>query len=278
MKKLTTLMVALFVVAGISFAQSNETTITQSSNNNSANVDQAGMDNIATIVQTGGNQNSATIRQSSDPAEDGVIESIIRQNGFNNTAVTNGSRKNSASSITEQVQNGNNNRAYINPAEGSSPGGNEGTTLTQVQIGNQNYATMDGSDSYRAEQYQNGFSNVAKTSGNGKNGDVYQRQVGNNNFAEANGLSFANSEQLQFGNENISDLDGIGHDGPGESYYTRQNGNSNTALLFANGNGGVLDIVQTNNQNYARVNWTTVGNSTTISQNGYGNDAIVNSN
>jgi len=278
MKKLTTLIAAFLFTAGMALAQSNETTITQVTNNNTANVDQFGADNEATITQKGGNLNVAKIEQSSDPSSAGIIISSILQDGFRNNASVIGTRKNEASSNTEQIQRGNDNIARIN--QGANLGSNRGINLTQVQIGNDNFATMTGSDSYQAEQRQNGNRNDARTSGNGKNADVFQQQNGNDNIARLNGsnFSFASSEQLQFGNRNLSILDLVGHDGPGESYLTRQDGNDNIARLNANSFGGVLDIRQTGNQNRATVAWTTTGNITNITQNGFQNTAVVNSN
>jgi len=276
MKKLTTLLVMLFFTAGMAIGQNNETTITQVTSNNSASVDQLGMDNEATITQKGGNQNVAHIDQSSDPNETGIIISTIFQDGANNDARTVGTRKNSASSETEQRQVGSENIARIN--QGLPLGTNRGTTLTQVQVGNLNFATMSGNNSYQAEQRQVGNRNDARTSGGGKNANIFQEQLGNDNIARINGLSFASSDQLQFGDRNLSILENVGHDGPGESYLTRQDGNDNDARLTANGNGGVLDVRQTGNLNTAIVDWTTSLNTTTINQNGFQNTAVVNSN
>lgn len=268
----------LLFASSMAIAQNNETDITQASDNNDAIVDQSGEANIATVTQKGVGVNTAIINQSSNPGETGIIESTIRQIGYHNTAIANGSRKNYRSSTTKQVQLGNHNRAVINP--NGNIGSNLGTALTQVQQGNQNFATMSGKNSYSAEQRQNGFSNVAKTSGNSKNADVFQKQVGNNNRAIMDGANFgyASSNQRQFGDQNVSILENVGHDGPGESYVTYQNGTLNTARLFANGYGGVLDISQISNQNSAKVTWTTPGNSTDINQTGFSNSAVVNSN
>ena len=280
LKITATFTLALIFTAGIAFGQSNETDITQLTDKNDATVQQDGEENVADILQKGANKNTATIRQSSDPSADGVIESTIRQVGFNNFAMTNASRKNDRSSTTSQKQFGNRNRAFINQDEGTSPDGNEGITLTQYQDGNRNLARMSGGDSYNAEQRQIGHRNVATTSGNGKNADVFQRQVGDDNVARQEGnMSFAGSDQIQLGDDNRSLLYGIGHEpNSNESYLTRQDGSDNLARLDANGNGGVLEVRQTGPENVAQVDWSTGYNDTFVKQNGFDNTAVVNSN
>jgi hypothetical protein len=276
MKKFLTLAFALVFMTGIAFAQNNTSTVTQSTNNNDAYIDQVGSGIDATVVQTGGNGNYASIDQHNSP-DFPTMESTVRQIGGENTATAVLSRKNSSGATSMQIQQGWRNTARINP--GAGLGSNEGSgSLIQKQFGNDNFASMSGGDSYTAEQYQDGHRNQATTSGNGKNGDVFQQQIGNDNLARTGGLRYSDSDQRQFGNNNTSLLDDIDHDGPGESYTTYQNGNNNMARLDAGGFGGVLDIRQINNQNTARVTWTTTGNSTTITQNGFGNDAVVNSN
>ena len=278
-KHVLTLAFALVFTTGMAFAQSNETSITQQTNNNDAAVTQSGQDLTATVVQTGGNQNQATLNQFNNPSELATVESTIRQVGFSNRAVADVSRKNSSGVISNQRQVGNNNDAFINA--GAGVGGNLGNgLLQQIQIGNQNLARMSGGDSYSADQYQDGFRNVALTSGNGKNANVTQRQIGNDNRAELNGstFSFASSEQIQLGNDNRSILNDVGHDGPGESYFTRQDGGDNLVRLEANGYGGALDVRQTTDMNTALVTWTSQLNTTTILQDGFSNRAVVNSN
>lgn len=279
LKHLFILAFALVFMAGTALAQKNVSDITQQSNNNDATVTQSGAELKATVVQKGGNQNKATLNQFNDPAEMASVESTIRQVGFNNNAIANVSRKNASGVISSQRQVGNNNDAFIN-ANGNI-GSNLGNgMLSQTQLGNRNLARMSGSDSYSAEQYQDGSDNVALTSGNGKNANVFQRQIGDRNRAELNGagFGFATSEQIQLGNDNRSLLNDVGHDGPGESYFNRQDGNDNLTRLDANGYGGVLDVRQTNDMNTARVTWNSALNQTTITQNGFSNKAVVDSN
>jgi len=277
MKKLTTLLFVLIFASSMAFAQSNETDITQTTNNNSANVAQDGNSNEATVVQKAGNNNTALINQySTTVSDDGDIVSTIRQVGAGNYAAANGSRKNYAGSETMQRQVGNNNVAKINQDDGV--GSNEGTSLSQVQLGSQNRAEMNGGNSYSATQHQDGFSNEAKTWGNGKNGDVTQKQYGNNNRSVAHGLSYSDALQYQDGNQNVSLLENISHDGPGEYYETHQWGFDNSATLSAGGNGGKLDIDQNGNVNSANVTWSTSMNEAVINQNGSGNSANVTSN
>jgi len=74
MKKLSTLLVALFFTAGMAFAQSND-----------ASIDQVGDDHEATISQTGA-MNSAFVEQTADAGREGsdVGEATVTQTGAEN--------------------------------------------------------------------------------------------------------------------------------------------------------------------------------------------------
>ena len=162
MKRLIMTLFVLVFAVGMGFAQSNETSVSQLSDNNEATVAQEGMDNKATVSQSAGNKNKAEVNQYNDPAKTGVIESTVEQVGSKNHAIVNASRKNNASSTTMQKQVGDNNEAFIN--QFSSLGSNLGSALTQDQQGDNNYADMKGSDNYSAEQKQIGNNNDARTS------------------------------------------------------------------------------------------------------------------
>ena len=65
MKKLFAILVAFLFAATFSFAQ-NTSTVTQTSNTNTANVNQTGSNQSSIVLQNTGNTNKATINQLTD--------------------------------------------------------------------------------------------------------------------------------------------------------------------------------------------------------------------
>ena len=132
MKKLTTLLVAFFVTAGMAFAQSNIATIDQVGDDHEAMIEQIGFSNSAYVDQTdgGGGSNGdafADISQQGDensvnllqrafygfPAESyATITQIGNNNSVEGTSATSAFYQNQPGGILEVYMEGNDNTLY----------------------------------------------------------------------------------------------------------------------------------------------------------------------
>lgn len=317
MKKLSTLIAAFLLTAGMAYAQ------------NTASVSQEGSNTVADINQSG--SNDAIITQVSAGLD---VSSYITQVGFENTAFANitapgGHKMRGASS--DQLQEGTGNTASILAQEASMDmsaiqtqigNGNQAFAVTrhdgiveQEQIGNDNYAEANVvGKAMRTKQLQYGNDNRATMSaGNASVGSTYQEQVGNGNNSAINSYSSRGSARshvntfqegdlnnviVNFGpSGNTADVDQIGDrnnalvnfesgskneanvDQFGDDNLADilQSGDDNKASQWVAGNENVVNQSQFGSGNHQRTELTGSGNVYSTNQDGNGNSAYVNS-
>lgn len=235
MKKLSTLTVALFLSAGMGFAQSNDATISQVGNNHEASIEQAGNTNIGSISVYGGSGSLTTIEQFGDFNQADMedirdnIEASQYQSGDNNTAYIGQARQNYT--IT-QVQFGDDNSATFLGHNTSSV---RGGTILQDQLGDGNTAEILGANNKNfMTQIQDGDYNVASvTGGNYSNNSTYMNQEGVENSAV---LEFVGNATY-----NSSAFTQIGDDNMG---FVSQMGENNTAAISQTGDSNTATIIQ----------------------------------
>lgn len=226
-------LAAVVFAAAITFAQSNQASVSQTGYYSTANVIQGinletlhGGGNSASLYQTGnfqyghifqlGTSNTAVLNQTdSDPAE----ESFIEQTGDFNTAYTD-----FTFGYTKQTQRGDGNTSQFDAKYGSWPAINGGI---QTQIGTANYA----------------YAGIGGTSfGN----YISQIQTGNYNNAVIDGLDQSSSGFItQFGNNNSAEFYSSGSVRLLDIYID-QSGDQNNAQLFDIGNGDAYKTVNIN--------------------------------
>ncbi|MDR9365927.1 MAG: hypothetical protein RI575_11350 [Balneolaceae bacterium] len=249
MKKLTTLLLVLVFAGTTAFAQ------------NTADVDQVGIDHEATVDQVG--SNDATINQNGGNTNLGFID----QEGDDNTAT-----------ILQPNING--------QYSGNAP---EKAKAYQYQRGNGNEAAIRQAASFSdfAQQDQWGTDLVANVKqGNNTDAESWQKQRGTGHNADTRQSSSDNaiSRQEQHGNVgdgNVADTDQINSDGASSDIY--QDGDNYAKALQRSARGTTsIDIDQFGQGNSAIVNqgkaYVDSGNDLTaiIYQDGMDNMATIN--
>lgn len=241
MKKLTALFVILLFTAGMTFAQSNDTMVEQTGDDNKATIEQIGPDNEASITQADGA--SATVNQFGSTVNEGNItfldqagENIasIQQEGDNDTRIWQGTSAYSSSAgmasgnTVTVVQSGDNRDTGVGPLQGvwifqgTDAGKATNSDASVSQDGDDNYATIfqgifGGGNATDLE------ANVVQD-GNNNEGNIRQAQ---------NAISYGDEATLtQNGSENFSSIfQGFGGGSSSENNTAKvtQTGNYNWA-------------------------------------------------
>lgn len=233
MKKLSTLTVALFLSAGMAFAQSNDATISQVGDNHDANISQTGNTNTGSISVYAG-AGSVT---------------VIEQVGNENKADIEDVRDNIDA---EQRQDGNENTAYIGQA-------GQNSIIIQLQYGDKNSATFIGHDKTSVKGNfailgQFGEGNTAEIIGANNNNEIVQNQDGDNNIASVTGYNYSENDHLlsQWGDGNSAYLE-LPDGAKNNSSTVNQTGDSNMGFVSQMGEYNVATIGQTGNSNTASI-------------------------
>jgi hypothetical protein len=255
MKKLSTLLFAFLFVTGITFAQDNTATTTQTGDENEATITQTGNLNQAEILQEGnktatqtqtGDENIAYIAQT---GEGGPGLATQTQLGSYNEATSSTRGK----VISEQTQTGDYNYASIS--------GNltQASQILQSQLGDNNQATFH-------------------VAGPGtRHVDITQTQEGNRNesyVTDFRGNPGAPVFTEQFGDDNYIDIMYDG--GQKNGFEVTQDGDMNTLNATFGGYNNWLYVDQIGNMNVATTSQSSDGNVGTVSQVGNSNVATIN--
>jgi len=283
-------MIALFVTAGVSFAQSNN-----------AALNQAGDDNIATIEQSMATESQAEVSQEGD-----LNSSIIEQSGEqNNASLSNVGDEN----IAYQVQDGAGNQQRIELW-------GDGNTYNAEQFGDENFIYLNArgtgpglfgradnggnNNDNEANIVQSGDNNMFTGAITGSNNQVDAEQNGNGN--QIGGALISGSPVAPMASYNTGALDfiasllfgnawsgnGVNVYGDGNEVDITQSGNYNTGFAFvegndnltqqyltdSNGNNAIQAVIGSDNRSVIEA----AGNYNTLlsAQLGYGNDLFLN--
>jgi hypothetical protein len=231
-------------------------------------INQLGVDNVASSVQLTGNGNEAHIRQAGDQNS-----SITKQDGSGNYLRVRQSTNHNAvgddSANTELSQTGKNNEAYVDQM-----GGNFNKVKKAVQIGDENSLKVkqDGTANLVADTRQDGKRNAIVIKQNGYENEVRKAvQDGNDNTLNVAQASYKNlvTKAESHGNGNAINIKQTGtwngqgnnlngtisgmpvteanfslHGATRQASAVVQNGNSNTAKINENGFGQSFEIYQ----------------------------------
>lgn len=235
MKKLTTLLLAFLVTAGMAFAQNNE-----------AKIDQVG-DNILGDVYQEGNSNTATIDQENLDVTFQVI-GFIEQIGRNNTAIqnqTSNASNNNRRGFADFEQLGNDNYAYLN----------------QGDWGGDAVFKQHGHDNWIGVRQQGNYDNIAEINQYGDNNKVAYVYESNGQLSFNEGTTALNHRsQIWITQDGITG--GIGnrvgfHQNGWNTADITQIGDNNEVLLYQQhvGNQGNHDatVVQDGFDNHASI-------------------------
>lgn len=273
MKKLSTLIVAFLLTAGMAYAQSNEAYVDQLGDNQDVSVTQTGFTNFADVDQFTDNS--------------GAQAATVLQTGTSNMAIvsqsqTGGGNNGGNSAYIEQIGTGNSStQISIAPASQS------GQILSGYQDGNSNVLNQTISRGYtnslEAEQYGTGNIATQTNSGNHSHGEVYQN--GSSNVAEQslsgtnNGYSSGSVSIEQFGTENYASqmIEGFGssHWNNTEIY---QEGMNNDAWQAGSGRWLNAELSQVGNDNWSMQSMSGERHSSTVTQTGNMNHSTVTQN
>lgn len=294
MKKLITLVFALFIAVGMSFGQDNTATTTQSGNTNDIDIDQTitKMSNIDIIQDGDGNRSDITQQYGQ------YHEALIEQVGDENRAFLTQDNTNTFANIYQEgdrnIMNATlqRSRLFVGP-------GNVASSLDVDQIGNANVVRVemdaespDGqSETNNATIYQEGYRNrtvlsqyrpdFAGVSTNSNNADL--SQVGNDNRTNASqdGRGHLINQSVE-GNDNVVISEQIGRfqklvlntEGDDNVVNSLQDDAANIAYFDFNGDGNRLNMDQIGTN---RVGGQVLGNFNTlnIEQNGSGNYIVA---
>jgi hypothetical protein len=256
--KVTSLFaLALVFTAGMAFGQNNTAEVDQNGDQNTGEIEQFGAENESYIDQVGDkNIATALIVQS----EDGQ-SSLTKQTQLGNknvARITGASGKLKQSFTSSQYQDGHRNFARVENVRNS--------WSRQKQVGNDNVARADGGKfrgGSTVEQLQDGDQNTAVVTGPGGNkADVYQSQSGNKHTSRIteyatnrpNGNEQSVVDVRQFGGDkNVANADYNSF--VGNDFLVRQNGSRNSVTGAFGSVKNTADVTQIGNDN-----------STTISQ------------
>lgn len=305
MKKLFALIVVL-LMCGYGFAQ-NTAVVTQTGDNQDANVGQTGSGNISTVYQLTDNS--------------GVNQSDVIQSGISNQAYVEqyetGGGGNTPGTIAfiKQIGNYNLGYQYMN-----APGFNSGQSQSAEQYGHYNYVNQRVDAGYNISQnsYQNGNNNISQqysTSSQGyqsssiqtwgNSSEAYQTAIGtkanlhitqyggddnyaNQNFSGAFGFVAGNTGDItQNGYYNTgyqtlvgmedNDLD-LTQAGNWNTSTQYTDGDINTSSVYQAGNSNIGYINQAGDSNNASITSVGNGHNGSITQTGGMNDAVITQN
>lgn len=234
MKRILMSVCILVVAAGLAAAQSNTSTVTQSGNNDNANIQQTGSLNEGTVKQTNGNYNNVLMTQASiNGASYGkATTATVNQRGSSNTSKINQDRtggQQSYQSTATVDQTGTNNTSVIQQT-GYYQGSN---SAKATQIGNNNEVYQYQINDYgnNVESYQNGNYDYAKQ---------YNAKVasGNHDYISQTGGNSQHAEQWGYGSDN-------------QHMTALQTGTSNYSYQYQSGLKNIESVKQTGTGNHA---------------------------
>lgn len=276
MKKLVSLFTMVFAIS-MAIAQEHTDIINQVGDDNVGTVWQAGAESNLGQIYTTGNDNDALIWQHNNGFGGAGLDALVNQNGNNNHAYVDqahwkpGAGLGSAFGHDAEIdQDGNWNDADIYQFNGQP------SDAYIRQLGNENDADQviwsDGTGASSAYIWQQGNKNIADQnlgiSGYVAGSSFSATQVGSDNKSYQyiySGEPFPAASV----NDNASNNNG--------TVATYGNNNYAEQKMFTNGDGDVIDntatITQYNNWNKAWQSQTGFGHTSTIYQNGFGNEA-----
>lgn len=305
MKKLTTLLIAFMLTAGMAFAQSNTATSTSNGDYNTSTIEQDGSSNDATVTQSG-TSNSAFIDQGIQGITSNNDIANINQVGTGNDAelLSRDGWGGSPNAVIYNVdQQGNYNyaraRAFNAPAEGDieQAGSHNSADLTQhtsddmytslSQTGTYNWAVIEqvhGANNSVLQATMNGdYNNLDVTQTNGAWHKLVVDISGSSNtvtgtqdehdsdqFISVNGIG----NTYDFYQGESSDA-GVSISGNYNDVSLQQNGAHNSVFatvpweyngIVVNGSHNTVDIMQNSDFNTATANVSGSFNTTTINQ------------
>jgi len=252
MKKLLILLLASLVTAGMAFAQSNESSVEQTGDDNDAYTTQTGASNDATIEQAGDENDGSILQNNADNL------GVIWQYGDDNSATV--------------AQDGIEHTAYILQGYFSTGAANHNvSSLTQEGTDNWAYLYLAFGDNNEATVVQENADNVAYVIQGWGEGDV-PNDVVNYNSASISQFSSNNDGRIfQYNGDNNT------------ATVTQQNGNSNNGQIsqgylwtvhdvdISEANFNIANINQAGDMNNATVMQLGDQNVFDLAQNGSGN-------
>lgn len=264
MKKVIAIFGALAISAGMSFAQNNQSSVSQSGDDHAASIEQIGMQNQSIVNQTDGGGNS-TGNADASVTQHGNENSVnLSQNAFFGQFF--------GDSEATILQIGDRNTVR---------GVNEEDAFSQSNVGGIVDVRMEGNDnllySLRGEAQKNGNYFGLDIMGDLNNvgmeqefGEAEVKITGNSNEVTVSQMAGANWNESQY-NEAGFFIDGDNNEG-----HIDQDGLANKASQWVSGDDNSVVQDQLGNNNHQRVEITGSNNDFAVDQMGDGNRTYVN--
>jgi len=248
MKKLSTLLIALFFTAGMAFAQNNEATIEQLGNGYEGTINQLGDGNSAELIQGMPGWDQPNMKK----------VGLIEQTGDKNNANV---KQKSHRSDVEVLQTGNLNIANVDV--GMRTGGGAIVTARVTQIGDGNSATQDHVGSGYKPNKNYDFLSITQE-GDNNAATQYQRT----NYYESSAVIVQKGDGNTASQEQERNMVGdILQDGDGNTAVMIQEGKVGFAKIHQDGDFNDVSIKSWSDNNNAVVNQTGNSNNATVIQN-----------
>ncbi len=246
MKKLTTLLVAMLFSAGMAFAQSNEAVVSQSGDDNTADIEQVGDLNYTSLSQADGA--TADIDQVS------ATESFVSlsQVGASNATILQ-NNKNSVQGFNDQWNTPESNKLATQSGSGST------MEITQLSTWNQAYVDQFGDNNTMSVFQDDGNSNVARLIQDGNDNVMDIDLIGGTNRIKGEQYSDGNmATVIVTGSHNNEFNNGTS--------FVYQDGMQNTATVTVTGDFNFYDISQIGSNNMANLSLAGNNNVATVTQ------------